>query len=236
MNQRILSDIPKEQKITIQEMFQNHPEKRLRERAMMVILSINRLNVKQIADILECRENTVSKWLSAYEEHGFLGLYDQPIPGRPPRLSNQQEKQIEEWLDRSPRETGYQHSNWTLKLLFHHINKVFHKQFSLTRIWQIIRKLGFVTVRPRHRSIVPNQKKKLRAAKCITRLLKKAREGRFRLFYLDETMASMWATLSRMWVRRGTRPEIPMGDNHEGLVVFSAADPMHYPPTYWTFL
>jgi len=226
MNQRTLSDIPKEQKITIQEMFQNHPEKRLRERAMMVILSINRLNVKQIADILECRENTVSKWLSAYEEHGFLGLYDQPIPGRPPRLSNQQEKQIEEWLDRSPRETGYQHSNWTLKLLFHHINKVFHKQFSLTRIWQIIRKLGFVTVRPRHRSIAPNQEKKIRAAKCIIRLLKKAREGRFRLFYLDETMASMWATLSRMWVRRGTRPEIPMGDNHEGLVVFSAADPI----------
>ncbi|MBD3182861.1 hypothetical protein GF312_11260 [Candidatus Poribacteria bacterium] len=33
MNQRTLSDIPKEQKITIQEMFQNHPKKRLREKA-----------------------------------------------------------------------------------------------------------------------------------------------------------------------------------------------------------
>jgi len=226
MNQRTLSDIPKEQKITIQEMFQNHPEKRLRERALMVILSSKGFNVKQIADILECRENTVSKWLNAYEEHGFLGLYDQPIPGRPPKLSKEEEKQIEKWLDLLPRKIGYQHSNWTLKLLLHHINKVFHKQFSLTRIWQIMRKLGFVTVRPRHRSIVPNQKKKIRAAKCIMSLLKKAREGRFRLFYLDETFASMWATLSRMWVRKGTRPEIPMGDNHEGLVVFSAADPI----------
>jgi transposase len=226
MNQRTLSDIPKEQKITIQEMFQNYPEKRLRERALMVVLSSKGYNVKQIADILECRENTVSKWLSAYEKQGFLGLYDQPIPGRPPKLSKGQEKQIEEWLDHSPREAGYQHSNWTLKLILHHVNKLFHKQFTLTRIWQIIRKLGFVTVRPRHRSIAPNQKKKIRAAKCIMRLLKKSKEGRFRLFYLDETIAAMWATLSRMWVRKGTRPEIPMADNHENLAVFSAADPI----------
>lgn len=227
MNQRALSDIPKERKITIQEMFQNHPEKRLRERALMVILSSKGFNVKQIADILECRENTVSKWLNAYEEHGFLDLYDQPILGRPPKLSKEEEQQIEKCLDLLPRKIGYQHSNWTLKLLLHHINKVFHKRFSLTRIWQIMRKLGFVTVRPRHRSTVPNQKKKLRAARCIMSLLKKTREGRFRLFYLDETLASMWATLCRIWARKGTRPEIPMADNHDSFVVFSAADPIH---------
>jgi len=227
VNQRTLSDILKEQKITIQEMFQNHPKKRLRERALMVIISSKGYNVKQIADILECSENTVSKWLSAYEENGFLGLYDQPIPGRPPRLSEQQEQQIEQWLEHSPRDEGYQHSNWTLKLLLHHIHKVFHRQFSLTRIWQIIRRLGFVTIRPRHRSIAPNKEKMMRAAKCIVKLLKKAIEGRFRLFYLDETIATMWATLCRIWARKGTRPEIPMADNHDSFVVFSAADPIH---------
>ena len=59
------------------------------------------------------------------------------------------------------------------------------------------------------------------------RLLKKAQEGRFRLFYLDETIATMWATLSRIWARKGTRPEIPMADNHERFVISSAADPVH---------
>jgi len=98
MNQRTLSDITKEQKITVQEMLQNHHKKRLRQRALMVILSSKRLNVKHIADILRCSENTVSKWLNAYEEHGFLGLYDQPIPGRPPKLSKEEEQQLEKWL------------------------------------------------------------------------------------------------------------------------------------------
>jgi len=227
MNQRMLDSLPVEQETTIREMFQNHPKRRLRERALMIILSSKGLCVKQIADILKLSVDTVSDWLSAYEAKGFLGLYDQPIPGRPPRLTKQQEQQIEQWLEHSPRDEGYQHSNWTLKLLLHHVNKVFHKQFSLTRIWQIIRRLGFVTICPRHHSIVPSEEKMIKAAKCIVRLLKKAQEGHFRLFYLDETNATMWATLSRVWARKGTRPEIPMGDDHESFVVFSAADPIH---------
>lgn len=227
MNQRVLDSLPVEQETTIREMFQNHPKRRLRERALMIILSSKGLYVKQISDILKLSVDTVSDCLSAYEAKGFLGLYDQPIPGRPPRLSKQQEQQIGQWLDHSPRDEGYQHSNWTLKLLLHHVKKVFHKHFSLTRIWQIIRRLGFVTIRPRHRSIAPNRKKMIKAAKCIARLLENARKGHFRLFYLDETIAAMWATLCKVWARKGSRPEIPMGDDHERFVVFSAADPIH---------
>jgi transposase len=227
MNQRVLDSLPVEQETTIREMFQNHPKRRLRERAMIVILSSEGLCVTKIASILKLNVDTVSDWLDAYEAKGFLGLYDQPIPGRPPRLTEQQEQQIEQWLEHSPREEGYQHSNWTLKLLLHHVKKVFRKQFSLRRIGQIVRKLGFVLIRPRHRSIVPNKEKIIKAAKCIMRLLRKAQEGRFRLFYLDETIATMWATLSRIWARKGTRPEIPMADNHERFVVFSATDPVH---------
>jgi transposase len=55
-------------------------------------------------------------WLNAYESMGFLGLYDELIPGRPPRLNQDQQEQIATWLDDSPRKEDYQQSNWTLKL------------------------------------------------------------------------------------------------------------------------
>ncbi len=58
----------------------------------------------------------------------------------------------------------------------------------------------------------------LKAAKCIAKLLENAREGHFRLFYLDETIAIMWATLCKVWARKGSRPEIPMGDGAHLLV------------------
>jgi transposase len=98
MNQRVLDSLPIAEETTIREMFQNHPKRRLRERAMIVILSINGLCVSQVAAILKLNIDTVSDWLSAYQAKGFLGLYDQPIPGRPPRLSKQHEQQIEEWI------------------------------------------------------------------------------------------------------------------------------------------
>ena len=110
MNQRVLDSLPFAQETTIRKMFQNHPKRRLRERALMIILSSQGLCVKQIADILKVSVDTISDWLSAYEAKGFLGLYDQPIPGRPPKLSKQHEQQIEQWLDHSPRDEGYQHS------------------------------------------------------------------------------------------------------------------------------
>lgn len=227
MNKRTLDPLPEEEWITIQEMHQNHPKKRLRQRALMVILSCKGISVKLVAEIVQRSENTVSTWLSAYKSKGFLGLYDQPIPGRPPGLSQQGKDQIGQWLDDSPRKAGYQQSNWTLKLMCHHVRKVFHKRFSLTRIWQIIREMGFVRIRPRHRSIIPNRAKKTKAARSIMRLLINAETEHFLLFYLDETIATMWSTLSLVWARKGTRPEIPMGDNHKRFVVFSAADPIH---------
>ena len=77
MNQRMLDSLPIDQETTIREMFQNHPKRRLRERALMIILSSKGVCVKQIADILKLSVDTVSDWLSAYEAKGFLGLYDQ---------------------------------------------------------------------------------------------------------------------------------------------------------------
>jgi transposase len=56
--------------------------------------------------------------------------------------------------------------------------------------------------------------------------LEKANSGEMRFFYLDETPATMWSTVSYVWARKGTRPEIPMADDHGRLYVFSAADPL----------
>ena len=104
MNKRTLDPLPEEEWITIQEMHQNHPKKRLRQRALMVILSCKGISVKLVAEIVQRSENTVSTWLSAYKSKGFLGLYDQPIPGRPPGLSQQGKHQINERRGHNPDE------------------------------------------------------------------------------------------------------------------------------------
>ncbi len=113
--------------------------------------------MKEVCSIVFRSENTVSTWLNAYESMGFLGLYDGDIPGRPPRLNKDQQEQIGTWLDDSPRDEGYQQSNWTLKLVNHHVLQQFGQRFSLSRIWEMVHGQGFTLIRPRHKTIVPTK-------------------------------------------------------------------------------
>ena len=226
MRKRTIKPLPEAQEQTLLEMYRHHPKSRMRERAHMVLLSIQGRKIKEIRSIVFRSENTISTWLNAYESMGFLGLYDGDIPGRPPKLDKDQHGQIAAWLDDSPRKEGYQQSNWTLKLVNHHLLQEFGMRFSLSRIWEIVHGQGFTLIRPRHKTIVPTKEEIAETNIKTFYYLAKARLGELRLFYLDETLATMWSTLSYVWARKGTHPEIPMADDHGRVYVFSAADPL----------
>jgi len=226
MRKRPIKPLPEPEKQTLLEMYRNHQESRMRERVHMVLLSSQGYNVNEICSILYRTENTVTMWLNAYENKGFLGLYDQPITGRPSGLNQEQLGQIATWLDNSPRKQGYHQSNWTLKLIRHHIWMKFKMQFSLSHLWDIVHKLGFAVIRPRHKTIVPTKEQILEALGKISYHIQRAISGEIRFFYFDETVATMWSTLCCRWARKGTRPEIPMADDHGRLYVFSSADPL----------
>ena len=227
MRKRTIKPLPEAQKQTLLEMYRHHPKSRMRERAHMVLLSSQGRNMKEICSIVYRSENTVATWLNAYEDKGFPGLYDEPIPGRPSALNQDQQEQIGTWLDDSPRKEGYQQSNWTLKLVNHHVLQEFGQRFSLSRIWEMIRGQGFTLIRPRHKTIVPTLEQIAETNSKTFHYLEKARLGEILLFYLDETPATMWSTLSYVWARKGTRPEIPMADDHGRVYVFSAANPLN---------
>jgi transposase len=226
MKKRKKIKLTEPEKETLLEMYRNHSKSRMKERAHMVLLSNDGYPIKEICSIVYRSENTVITWLNAYKSEGFLGLYDEPILGRPPKLDDNQQDQVTAWLDASPRKEGYQQSNWTLKLVAHHILLEFRTPFCLSRIWGMVHELGFTLIRPRHKSIVPTKEQIIQAFGKISANLERAMSGETRFFYLDETVATMWSTLCYCWARKGTRPEIPMADDHGRLYVFSAADPL----------
>jgi transposase len=227
MRKRTIKPLPEAQKQTLLEMYRYHPKSRMRERAHMVLLSSQGRAIKEICSIVYRSENTVTTWLNAYESMGFPGLYDGDIPGRPPRLNQNQQEQIGAWLDDSPRKEGYQQSNWTLKLVNHHVLQQFGERFSLSRIWEMVRGQEFTLIRPRHKTIVPTQEEIAETNSKTFHYLEKARLGEVRFFYLDETPATMWSTLSYMWARKGSGRAREMADDHGRVYVFSAADPLN---------
>ena len=225
MRQRQLGSLSPEEHRTVLEMALHHPQARVREHALMVLLSEQGLNVKQVAQCLGRCPQTVSARLNAFQAQGFLGLYDQPIPGRPPQLTQEQRQQLEQWLQHSPRKQGYQQSNWSLKLLRHHIHKSWGIRVSISHLSRLLRQHGWRRIRPRHRSHAASEQAYDQAKRLILETMFQARQQGAKLFFLDETLAQLWPSLALIWAKQGSRPEIPMGDNHARIYVFAAANP-----------
>jgi len=99
------------------------------------------------------------------------------------------ENTVSTWLDDSPRDEGYQQSNWTLKLINHHMLQEFGQRFSLSHIWEMVHGQGFTLIRPSHKTIVPTQEEIAETNKKTFYYLEKARLGEVRLFYLNAIRA-----------------------------------------------
>src|SRR6202047_5461336 len=82
-------------------------ERRMVERARVILLAANGLNGKKIAARMETRTARVSKWLRRFAKDRIAGLLDAPRPGEKRRKYNRAtEERIFEALD-GPPPAGY---------------------------------------------------------------------------------------------------------------------------------
>ena len=151
-----------EQEQTLLEMYHFAPKRRLRQRAHMVLLSNQGYCQKEVAKIVCASYPTACRYIHAYRVYGLLALYDSQIPGRPAQLSASQLDLIDQWLSDSPRNIGYNQSNWTARLMKYHIKKTWGIKLSGETARRVIHQLGYSLVRPRHNNdhLVNEEEKK----------------------------------------------------------------------------
>jgi transposase len=79
----------------------------------MILLSHEGLSPPQIARRVRLSDRTVRRTLDRYEAEGLAGLGDKARPGRPARVTAAYLEQLEQAVERNPRELGLAFSNWT---------------------------------------------------------------------------------------------------------------------------
>jgi transposase len=67
----------------------------------------------EIADLLGVAERSVQRWIAAFLNHGPNGLRARPVPGRPAKLTEEQEQVVLAWLQESPTDHGFANELWT---------------------------------------------------------------------------------------------------------------------------
>jgi transposase len=109
-------------------------ERRLGERARIILMASEGKPTKEIADSLSTRLARVSKWRTRFARQGLEGLRDAPRPGKPPRYDRETERRILSVLDEDPPE-GY--ASWAGPLIAKRLGDVSEHQ-----VWRVMRRHG----------------------------------------------------------------------------------------------
>ena len=100
----------------LEKLYRTTKDVRLRTRAQIVLLAgEQRMTAPAIAAIVREVNQTVRNWLKRWMAEGIEGLKDRPMPGPPPKISEEYKEQLLIAVRRRPRSLGQPYSMWTRK-------------------------------------------------------------------------------------------------------------------------
>src|SRR4051794_7535474 len=68
---------------------------------------------QEVAEFLGVSKSAVCTWVQAHRRGGPAALAAKPHPGKPPKLTAEQEQEVLSWFQRSPTEFGFGNELWT---------------------------------------------------------------------------------------------------------------------------
>ena len=173
----------------------------IRQRAHCILLSAQGMSIGQLMQIFDVSRKTIHNWFVAWESQKLVGLCDRTGRGRKPTFTPEQQEQIKQWVNESPKQLKRVLQNieeeWKIKVSKDTIKRVL-KSFSLR--WRRVRRV--VGGKPDEQEYREKQQQ-------LTELLEQEKQGKIDLRYLDESGFSLTPTVPYAWQEKGTGLSLP---------------------------
>jgi len=191
------------------------------EKALMAIKSSEGKSPKEIAEILKRNPHTIRKWLKRYQKEGIRGLDRLYSPGRPNHLRNKVKNIIEEILEKSPADFGYQDGLWTVTLIVHYLKNQRGVDVSEDTVERSLKDMRYTYKRPKISvsEKAPSEEEKLEAVrKIVDEIMELIQKKDCVIVALDESHFSNEPYRVRGWQKKRWPPEdilsCKKGKNH----------------------
>lgn len=104
----------------------------------------------QIADMLGLNKNTVGIYINTYHTQGADGLMPKKSPGRPKKLTMDQEQKLYETIrEKTPDDVGFNGMmNWTANLACHWVQREFQVHYHVNGMLELFHRLNLSYTRP----------------------------------------------------------------------------------------
>lgn len=106
----------------------------------------------EVAKFVGASLSSVKRWKAAWQKGGVDALAAKTHPGRKPRLTTAQKRDLERILLRGPRAAGYSTDLWTCSRVAESIHRAFGVRYHPDHVWRILQGLGWTCQKPELRA------------------------------------------------------------------------------------
>ena len=129
-------------------------ERRRRQAARLLQKGVSEAEVARRVGV---HRQSVNRWGQQLAEGGVAALKRAPRTSRPPQLSPDDLRRIEQGLTRGPEALGYRTSLWTAWRVADLIERESGVKYSTVHAWRVLRALGWTPQRPAGRALERNE-------------------------------------------------------------------------------
>jgi|SRR6185437_2547076 len=179
-----------------------------------------------VADALDVTERSVSHWTAIARDHGAQALLSAPIPGRPPALSQQQQRLIPELLWHGAEAYGFRGSVWTCGRIAKVIEEEFGVFYNKGHVSRLLRRLNWTPQMPIQRASQRDEQAiELWRAVTWPRLLHEAKTERRTLAFVDEAGFYLLPSVVKTYAPRALTPVLRVKLTRDHLSVMGGMTP-----------
>ncbi|KHG39270.1 MAG: IS630 family transposase [Aphanizomenon flos-aquae KM1D3_PB] len=99
---RFIRDLNWDTAKLLKRIYKESKHHQVRQRAHCILLSNSGVTIAKLMDILGVSRKTIYNWMTAWEDEGLLGLYNQRGRGRKETFNEEQKQKIKEWVKEFP--------------------------------------------------------------------------------------------------------------------------------------
>lgn len=177
--------------------------------------------VEDISDILQISTETIRQAIHKFFTGGAKGLQSKSRPGRPPRLTKTQRKQLSKWIVSGPEKMGFTGACWRTPMIRELIFQKFGVYYSARYLSELLKNMGFSYQKATFIGDKQDEKaRKKWLKKRWPEILAVAQKKDAHIFFGDESSFPQWGSLSYTWAPKGQQPVIKTSGSRKGYKVF----------------
>ncbi len=199
--------LTEEEQQWVERIYHQTTDAMLKTRCQIILLSLQRYSVPQLAALVFYSEDMVADTIHAFNRAGLQGIIPEPKGGRPPKLTTELLKKLLELVEADPRDLGYAFSSWTAGLLAAVLKEQCELEVSESCVRRALHQQGYTIQRPVLTVSSPDPEYE---QKCllIEDLQRRAQAGEIDLYYEDEVDLALLPGVMRCWSKRGRQRKI----------------------------